>query len=914
MYNSADSDVDSSRNSPALDAEFTWNRSSAQNQYQEALDLRDMPAVTCKQQLDMALEGARTSCLAGEEQILEKKKLLAQLNGMNPGAAAGISKAFFESAQAFHESSKVFRENSTAVPQSNPCRVCRFCGREFPSGRALGGHMRVHGALLDAQLISMKQEKQVQQCEGKQQYAEKQKHRDLKLGSKARSSVASGVTLHELSPSKDCKINDRYQQAMDGESAENYGEEAGPQFVKSEIHEKVDFNCTTLATIKRKEGKDDHLFNVSYSLEYPASKTDSTHIPGIENLFHKNSALYELRRNPKPSQRLINKEGQQIRHSFNVNSHSAQQLPSTSPAETDTQQYSHSPESAHPCSECSKVFSSWKALFGHMRCHPEREWRGIQRPDATGELDRMAKMITRRPSAEGSTDQIDFDQPNQTKINSMKLEIAEESANSDVMLDSKQLITVNHSKDKCLNINELLDSIAKEKAAPVSTGEALMLEKVVREALTKDLDCSTRKRNQLGEQANIKNHSSEFTLQESMTNDNSHLEAMVDDWTPSWSVAGKRSKRRRVSHMHTEPTLTSIQMTSDEIIKMDQTGYNAEEYMEDLVDPANCLVLLSKSMPEVNKSSTAESALFEPRKAWQAIANVNGLERGWDNTLQNRMHEEDDYESENHNVDDDNDDADDDDDDGGRDDDQATNKYGGHMPPTVSTVKYQCSTCKKCFNSHQALGGHRASHRKMKGCFARMKSLASYDAQESSEENNTEEPEYNLSFFYKKGKIVRRGPSLQEDKGTTCKDLTDKLADKKELKGHECSICHRIFMTGQALGGHKRCHWTGEKASGVSDAASVASSSSTENRQQTSIVLQEREEWGYRSSLKSKEADVFDLNLPAPVDEDDEAGVAAKCTGVTMNAKLRPQMWKQQEWSCPAKVAHIPQVCSVKTL
>ena len=25
--------------------------------------------------------------------------------------------------------------------------------------------------------------------------------------------------------------------------------------------------------------------------------------------------------------------------------------------------------------------------------------------------------------------------------------------------------------------------------------------------------------------------------------------------------------------------------------------------------------------------------------------------------------------------------------------------------------------------------------------------------------------------------------------------------------GHECSVCHRIFPSGQALGGHKRCHW-----------------------------------------------------------------------------------------------------------
>lgn len=36
------------------------------------------------------------------------------------------------------------------------------------------------------------------------------------------------------------------------------------------------------------------------------------------------------------------------------------------------------------CYVCGRQFGTWKALFGHMRCHPEREWRGV-RPLAGGE-------------------------------------------------------------------------------------------------------------------------------------------------------------------------------------------------------------------------------------------------------------------------------------------------------------------------------------------------------------------------------------------------------------------------------------------------------------------------------------------------------------------------------------------------
>ncbi|VFQ75762.1 unnamed protein product [Cuscuta campestris] len=78
---------------------------------------------------------------------------------------------------------------------------------------------------------------------------------------------------------------------------------------------------------------------------------------------------------------------------------------------------------------------------------------------------------------------------------------------------------------------------------------------------------------------------------------------------------------------------------------------------------------------------------------------------------------------------------------------------------------FECKTCNKVFTSHQALGGHRASHKKVKGCYATKKEEIILD-----DDNNN-----NKSVNY--------------------------------TRGHECSICHKVFPTGQALGGHKRCHW-----------------------------------------------------------------------------------------------------------
>ncbi|CAN4111799.1 unnamed protein product [Withania somnifera] len=123
--------------------------------------------------------------------------------------------------------------------------------------------------------------------------------------------------------------------------------------------------------------------------------------------------------------------------------------------------------------------------------------------------------------------------------------------------------------------------------------------------------------------------------------------------------------------------------------------------------------------------------------------------------------------------------------------------------------KYRCETCNKVFRSYQALGGHRASHKKIKV----------------------------LSEVVESGKNNGENVVLVEE------------------KIHECPVCYRVFSSGQALGGHKRTHAIGAAAATVSvnllpTAAAVSSAKLEFSRTGGTSLI--------------------DLNLPPPIEDDDE--------------------------------------------
>ncbi|CAK9319226.1 unnamed protein product [Citrullus colocynthis] len=93
------------------------------------------------------------------------------------------------------------------------------------------------------------------------------------------------------------------------------------------------------------------------------------------------------------------------------------------------------------------------------------------------------------------------------------------------------------------------------------------------------------------------------------------------------------------------------------------------------------------------------------------------------------------------------------------------------FPKNRNRGNYKCETCNKVFRSYQALGGHRASHKKIK---------------------------VSVSYNNPHSQLGRQHENAA---ATTSGSMA-------ERKIHECPVCFRVFSSGQALGGHKRSHVT----------------------------------------------------------------------------------------------------------
>ncbi|KAJ7566343.1 hypothetical protein O6H91_02G097900 [Diphasiastrum complanatum] len=615
----------------------------------------------------------------------------------------------------------------------NSCpHICRYCQREFSSGRALGGHMRAHGSFQPDLSVPWNcnpdgvPDKQQVSSSGRQS---SNLHSGCEMdGSSVYQDISPSLSLRQSRWKDFISVRSGSLNKIDNESQPKSTDDITPDTVDSEDEASVNVASQNL-----------EMDNSDFFFEN-------------DKLLVKNKKpSYTLRRNPKPSKLFVDQE---------------YAIEAVASAPESKEILSMPNGKGHACTECGKEFLSWKGLFGHMRCHPEREWRGIQRPIAI-EIGRAEKGIASM-QVSGSF---------RMKLASFQSTQRKQSDQSECTISIGQSLTETESET---------DSI---------------------------------------EAAYIKGK----------------FESNLQTWKTR-----KRSKRSR----QMVRSLQAVTYEAAELEKPNITSHITPTDIKEERDMANCLVMLACA----GKVSQGELAHVKKKR----IASYQSIDLERKNL--------DEFKS--------------------KDDDLQFKSWGKHPNDKISfrpdinlrrkilreaimtvhdennegdqldaneleavIVKFECTRCKRTFKSHQALGGHRASHKKVKGCSARSYSVTR--ALSIFEDELTEE-ELLRSVEDKRLTVINHYQQKQKSLDMAISKSSKTTIHQKRTNAHVCSICHQIFKSGQALGGHKRRHWGGV---GASEASNFIT------KQQELFVKQEVH--------NRKTSEDIDLNLPAPLEDVD---------------------------------------------
>ncbi|KVI09676.1 zinc finger protein ZAT5 [Cynara cardunculus var. scolymus] len=166
---------------------------------------------------------------------------------------------------------------------------------------------------------------------------------------------------------------------------------------------------------------------------------------------------------------------------------------------------------------------------------------------------------------------------------------------------------------------------------------------------------------------------------------------------------------------------------------------------------------------------------------------------------------------------------------------------------------YECKTCSRTFPSFQALGGHRASHKKPR--------INEEKRRPPPYTVFSDEDEPSLQFPSRKNNSSSSSSlSLQLNHRVSSTGNTKKSSSKL----HECSICGTEFNSGQALGGHMRRHRVANCTTTTSAAATTTNTtlSLVPYSPITPMVADDQD--NYQKSRNDGLCLDLDLNLPAP--------------------------------------------------
>ncbi|XP_030492845.2 zinc finger protein ZAT5 [Cannabis sativa] len=192
---------------------------------------------------------------------------------------------------------------------------------------------------------------------------------------------------------------------------------------------------------------------------------------------------------------------------------------------------------------------------------------------------------------------------------------------------------------------------------------------------------------------------------------------------------------------------------------------------------------------------------------------------------------------------------------------------------TNTTSIYQCKTCNRCFQSFQALGGHRASHKKPKTTANNNMNIINADHQ-VKENNNKQTLSFQVGVMDDHDhhqQLIINGNSTSTALSLQISNSNNNVKmNSKVPKVHECSICGAEFNSGQALGGHMRRHRTTPFNNNAQTTSFTSSTTTTATHDHDHEKLKNNNTTTTMAMvMKKKPRHVLelDLNLPAP-DED----------------------------------------------
>ncbi|XP_058113068.1 zinc finger protein ZAT4-like [Magnolia sinica] len=400
--------------------------------------------------------------------------------------------------------------------------------------------------------------------------------------------------------------------------------------------------------------------------------------------------------------------------------------------ERENDQLMSSTEKKFICSVCEKKFMSMKSLSGHMRCHPDRPWRGIHPP-----------LIFKNSSSPAGSDSAGRNLDDQVDSDTMTESSASDHLRSlsswPVTARRPRKVTVPVAAAENPNLNEeLQESIADAvyNLLMLSKGDPLELSSV------------KKKKRKVGDEE-FRAENREFLLKKT------EIDVLRDGCDPKLM------------------NLDSKLENSDGFCDEDQNSEESESKNMNYNRP----------MKKLNYGSNVIK-----KKIMKKQRKIRALKTVPDELLT-----------------------------------ESKKKL-------AAARRYYCSTCNKSFSTHQALGGHRASHKKGKNDVG---GDLEYDG------NTIIAADYSGGSPRSHDQLPKPAASL-----------------------HQCKICDKSFPSGQALGGHQRCHWSGHPEP---PASSITSQDDETKAGRRSAALQDD---GTKSGHRILE---FDLNeLPPMITDDDD--------------------------------------------